>query len=200
MDIDAYIASGILENYCLGFCSPEENTLIEKYAGIYPGIKTEIEKIRASLEEYFIANEIKPSPAVKTAVMLSVYRQVAAENTGYAPLIDDAMDKGILTAWIASIQIDTVTEDFENLFITELPSTSLVTNFIVHAKSGHEAEKHEDFVEYLYVVRGSCIMDFEGELRSYQEGDIIHIKPHINHTATVTSAQPMIALVQRQAC
>jgi len=200
MNVDEYISSGVLENYCLGLCNDAEKALIENYALTYPAVKNEIEKIRNSLENYFLANQVTPSRSVKTNVMLSVYRQAALEDREYAPLIGEQTDPSVIGSWLADKIINTPAEDFDNLFITELPSTEQVTNFIVQAKTGHETEMHENFIEYLYIVKGSCIMNFEGKERAYKEGDIIQIQPHINHTATVTSEQPMIALVQRQAC
>lgn len=200
MNIEAYISSGVLENYCLGFCNEAETALVEKYAESYPAIKSEIEKIRGSLENYFQANQVKPSPSVKVNVMLSVYRQMAMEDAVYAPLINEQTDPAALGSWITGKKISNPAENYDNLFISELPSTEQVTNFIVYAKKGHEAEMHDNFIEYLYIVKGSCIMNFEGKEIAYNEGDIIQIQPHINHTATVTSEQPMIALVQRQAC
>ena len=200
MDVHAYIASGALENYCLGFCSEDEKALIEQYAATYPEIQMELERIRVSLEEFILSNKIKPSPAVKIRVMLTLYNQVAKANPGYAPLINEQLDPAALFSWLTAKKITPPAEDFDDLYITELPSTEQVTNFIVHAKTGHETEMHDDFVEYLYVIKGSCIMDFDGVKRPYKEGEIIQIMPHINHTATVTSLQPMIALVQRQAC
>ncbi|MEP7165931.1 MAG: cupin domain-containing protein [Ferruginibacter sp.] len=200
MDIDAYISSGILENYCLGFCSDAEKKMIEKNAASYPLIQAEIEKIRLSLEEFILANKVKPSPAVKVRLMLSLYDQMARADAGFAPLINEHMDPAIIASWVAGKKITPPTAEFENLYITELSSTEQVSNFIVHAKKGHETEIHDNFIEYLYVIKGSCIMDFEGVKRSYGEGEIIHIMPEINHSATITSQQPMIALVQRQAC
>ena len=200
MDIDAYISSGALENYCLGFCSEAEKAVIEKFVEDYPAIKEEIEKIRVSLEEFILTNKVKPSPFVKIRVMLTLYDQMAKSDTEYAPLISEQTNPAILASWVATKRLIPPTEKFDNLFITELSSTEQVTNFIVHARTGHEAEMHDHFIEYLYVIKGSCIMDFDGLKRSYKEGEIIHIMPNISHTATVTSDQPMIALVQRQAC
>ena len=200
MDVDAYIASGILENYCLGFCSEEENTAIEEYAAIYPAIRKEIEKIRSSLEDYFMAKQIKPAASVKITLMQSVYKQIAASDPSYPPLIDQKQPVAIMGKWVEGRDIPQPKPGFENLYVVDLPSTNEVTNFIVFARLGHEEEMHNDLVEYLYVIRGSCIMDFEGEKKSYSQGDIITIMPHIHHAATVTSAEPMIALVQRQVC
>ena len=200
MDIDGYIASGILENYCLGICSDEERTTVEQYSTTYPVIRKEIENIRLSLEDYFKAKGIRPAPSVKIAVMQSIYKQIAASDPSYPPLIDGKLPATMMVKWIAAKDIPKPEAGFENLYVADLPSTNEVTNFFVHAKYGHEEEMHEDFIEYLYVIRGSCTMDFDGEKRSYREGDIISIMPHIRHSATVTSNEPMIALVQRQVC
>jgi hypothetical protein len=53
LDIQAYIASGILESYVLGITSAEENVEIEALALQYPQIKAEIEAVRASLSLYY---------------------------------------------------------------------------------------------------------------------------------------------------
>ena len=45
MDIEAYIASGILELYVAGLLSDEENVAVQGYAKEYPEIQKEIEEI-----------------------------------------------------------------------------------------------------------------------------------------------------------
>lgn len=197
MDIDAFIASGILENYCLGFCQAEEALLVEQNAEKYPAIKTALNKIRLSLETHLLNNQVKPSGTVKARVMQAVYRQLADTDHSYFPLVDENTAASSLAEWVEG-RIADPPFDYSNLFITELPSTAYVTNFIVHARKGHEMEMHDDFTEYLYIVNGACTMDFEGLPVDYKEGDIIRIRPGIQHTATVTSALPMVAVVQRQ--
>lgn len=198
MNPTALIESGILVNYCLGFCTPEEVLQIENFAAIHPEIQNEINSIQHTLEEQLMKNAIKPSANVKAGIMRSVYKQQAADQTGFVPLIENNNDVEELKKWVACNDIKLPTADFENLFITELASTNEVINFIVAAKKGHETEVHEDFIEYLFVISGSCTMDFEGIKKAYVAGDIISIPPKVNHTAVVTSAAPMLALVQRQ--
>ncbi len=200
MNLTALISSGILENYCLGFCTEEETRQIEAAAAMDPAVKNEINSIQASFENYFLSNEIKPSTSVKATVLQAIYRQESFNNDLFAPFIDKDISIPELKNWITRKNIQPPTADFDNLFIIELPSTGQVTNFFVFAKQGHEEEMHTDFIEYLYIIEGSCTMDFSGEQSSYSAGDIIAIMPHIKHTAVVTSPLPMWALVQRQAC
>lgn len=49
MDVEAYIASGILELYVAGLLSDEENLEVYRYAEEYPRIKLEIKEIEASV-------------------------------------------------------------------------------------------------------------------------------------------------------
>ncbi|MEO9660528.1 anti-sigma factor [Maribacter dokdonensis] len=51
MDVEKYIASGILELYVAGTLSEKENLEIANYAKEYPKIKKEIEEIEASILE-----------------------------------------------------------------------------------------------------------------------------------------------------
>jgi quercetin dioxygenase-like cupin family protein len=198
MNPKAIIRSGILTNYCLGFCTPEEIIKIEALSENYPLIKKEIDDIRHAFEEQLLKDAIEPRVSLKTSVMRSVYKHHAMEDQQYAPLIDELISIEQLRKWVDINSIKSPVENYENLFISEMPSTEQVINFIVSAKKGHDTEVHEDFIEYLYVINGSCTMDFDGEKRSYAAGEIISIQPRINHSAVVTSPEPMLALVQRQ--
>jgi anti-sigma-K factor RskA len=51
MEVEKYIASGILELYVAGALTPEENLEVHRYAEEYPEIKMEIEAIEATIME-----------------------------------------------------------------------------------------------------------------------------------------------------
>jgi anti-sigma-K factor RskA len=52
LDIRAYIASGILEQYVLGLTTPAETEEVETLARLHPDVQREVEEIRSSLETY----------------------------------------------------------------------------------------------------------------------------------------------------
>ena len=60
MDIQQYIASGILEQYVLGAASPDEQREVERLALEHPEIRSEITAIEASLESFAQAHAIEP--------------------------------------------------------------------------------------------------------------------------------------------
>ena len=188
----------MIENYCLGFCTEEEVQEVEKLAAIHPAIQSEIEKIRDYFEKQIYDEAIQPSASVKLAILEAVYKQQAADDHRYAPLININTPAAELEEWVALNKIETYGGEFENLYITALPSANKVINFIIAAKNGHDEELHEDFIEYLFVIAGGCTMDFEGKEIHYRAGEIISILPNVKHSAIITSKHPMLALVQRQ--
>lgn len=200
MDIEGYIASGILENYCMGFCSETEATQVERYASAYPAIQQEIDKIRSVFEEYLLSNQIEPSRNVKFAVMENIYRQMATADPAYIPLLKENIGPAEIDTWIANNPVEGPDVAFDNVFMKELPSTPFVSNFMVWAKVRQDMEVHSEFNEYLYVVKGSCTMYFEDRAKHYSAGEIIYIPPHVHHRAVITSPYPMVAIVQRQMC
>ncbi len=198
MDIQVWKESGILERYCLGLCSKDENEQVEEMAMLHSDIQAELNTLRGSFEEHIMSQAIQPTSKVKIAVMQQVYQHQATVDKSFPPYIKQN-EMQVLQHWIADQSIPQMPADFSEHFMIPLPSTQEVTNFFVYAKDGHEVEVHDQFVEYLYVVKGSCTMYFENEPRSYTEGQLIVLPPLVHHRAVVTSSTPMLALVQRQA-
>jgi quercetin dioxygenase-like cupin family protein len=198
MNIKEYIASGIIETYCLGFTSPEENELLQKMAAEHPEVQEEIDRVRKSMRNILKQTEITPRPSVKTAVMNTIYTQQSLANPEYVPLMHQATDFSRFYQSALANKLRAPSESFENLFTQDLPSTVEIINFAVWAKKGHEEESHSDRKEYIAILEGSCDMLMKGERKSYTKGQIIDIPVDVPHYAVVTSPEPMFALVQRQ--
>src|SRR5678816_4896614 len=86
------ISSGILDSYCLGFTSREEDVSIEEMAARFPDVQQEIIKIRESLSTYVLRNKIQPSASVKRVVMHTIYTQQAEEHHEFVPLMHKPTD------------------------------------------------------------------------------------------------------------
>ncbi len=198
MNLKDFLASGIIETYCLGFSSPEENLLVETMLEKYPQVQYEISEVRNSLEKVLKSAEIKPAASVKTAVMNSIYTQQAELQRKFVPLLDKVSDFKNIEASVLANKLEWPSHHFENLHVQELPSTNEIINFAVWVKKGHEEEMHTDRNEFIAVLQGSCDMVMGDERTAYGKGDIISIPINVPHYAVITSAEPMFALVQRQ--
>ena len=69
MDIEQYIASGILETYVLGELAEEERREVEQIAAEYLEVQREIRRIEETLEALVFKAAIQPAPNVKGQLM-----------------------------------------------------------------------------------------------------------------------------------
>lgn len=82
MNINDYIASGILEEYVLGTVNPQEKREVECLSGIYPEIKQELDALSAALEQYALTLRRDPPADVKEKLLQSLdFTPQAEEST-----------------------------------------------------------------------------------------------------------------------
>lgn len=72
MDIQKYIASGILEQYVLGTLSAAERSEVERFAAQYPAIRQEIEAIEGAFEEYAHSHSIETPPGLEREILKKI--------------------------------------------------------------------------------------------------------------------------------
>lgn len=65
MDIKKYIASGILEQYVLGFATEAERLEVEKNAQTYPEIQKELDAIELAMQQYAMIHEVEKPAGVE---------------------------------------------------------------------------------------------------------------------------------------
>jgi anti-sigma-K factor RskA len=82
MNIQAYIESGILEEYVLGTVSTQEKQEVECMSHIYPEIKAELLKTEDALEQYALKHQTAPPDSLKESIFAQMtYDQPVADRT-----------------------------------------------------------------------------------------------------------------------
>ncbi|CAH0997313.1 hypothetical protein EMA8858_03444 [Emticicia aquatica] len=76
MNIQEYIASGILESYVLGLANEKETAEVEQMAEQWPEIKAEIRQIENALESYAFANAQTPPAHLQN----QIWEKISAES------------------------------------------------------------------------------------------------------------------------
>lgn len=69
MDIQAYISSGILEQYLLGDTTTAETADVERMAEQHPEVRAELDRIEMALEKYAVMYGTPPPAGTLTAVL-----------------------------------------------------------------------------------------------------------------------------------
>ncbi len=69
MDIQEYIASGILELYASRSLPPQEEAEVERMAALYPEVKEELDAIVETLESYAKLHAVEPPAHLKEKIL-----------------------------------------------------------------------------------------------------------------------------------
>lgn len=75
MDINEYIASGIIESYVLGSLQDQERREVECMSSIYPEIKEQITLVQKSIESMALKGAIDPPSALKTKILTAINQE-----------------------------------------------------------------------------------------------------------------------------
>jgi len=87
MDVQAYIQSDILDRYVLGEVSEQEQKEVECISNIYPEIKTSLEALQVSLNNYAASYTKTPPAALKGKIMAEIERISEQETETNAKII-----------------------------------------------------------------------------------------------------------------
>ncbi len=200
MNIEAYIASGIIEEYCLGLLDPETAAEVEALSSQYPDIDREISATLRGLEVY--TKPAPPPPALKGNIMALIEQleQEKVIDLAHPPFLHRHSDP---EAWRNATK--GCIPDFEsdnNLYnvFHNLPDHRLCVVWINQSltEEGHEPEA---FQESFLVLEGECKCDFEGQIFQLKAGDYLDIPPRTRHSFMNISPAPLTAvkvLVQRR--
>jgi anti-sigma-K factor RskA len=83
VDVNEYIASGILEAYSIGAVSSQEKQEVECMCHIYPEIREELNKIMVAVEQMANVQKISPPAEVKTKLFAQIKNiRVEEPSTG----------------------------------------------------------------------------------------------------------------------
>lgn len=69
LDVQAYIASGILESHVLGLTTAQEAAEVERLAQQHPAIEAELTSLRSALEEFALSYEQEPPADLRDRVL-----------------------------------------------------------------------------------------------------------------------------------
>jgi len=109
MNIQAYIESGILEEYVLGTVSPQEKQEVECMSHIYPEIKEELLRSESALEEYALKHQTAPPASLKESLFAKMNFDIEIPAAGEE---SDIVESGA---------VNDISDDIRNGDFVEIP-------------------------------------------------------------------------------
>lgn len=197
MTFQEIIESGLLEMYCMGATTGEQNAFVEAQAAKYPQVKYELERIEAALTGLSQYKKV-PGNQVRKNIFDIIYNAEAKEN-GLPPVLSE---KSSILEWKIYLESHHICKPSgtDLLYITEFSTTKNITSYVVWAQPGACVEEiHNTETERLFMLQGTCTIEFNGTLHNYAAGDFVEIRKNTTHKATATGEEIMILIGQRLA-
>jgi quercetin dioxygenase-like cupin family protein len=194
MNIEAYIQSGVLDDYCLGLLPEAEARLLEEYCRLYPALQAELHQRQQALETYSLTHAIQPPAHLKASTM-DLFDNLAKEavmGEGNYPRINKYADT---EAWMQAITHLLPPADFSGLFVTAFYEDEQVVQMLMYSTEGLPEEEHNNIYESFIILRGACEVCMEGKVFPLKQGDFFEVPMNIPHSV-VLKTDLCIAIVQ----
>jgi quercetin dioxygenase-like cupin family protein len=194
-DIKDFIASGIIEMYCMGLASDEEKIQVESLAQTNSEIRDEIAAVTEALHLYSVASSKSPAYNLRQQI-ISGLKSVSV------PPLPPLLKNSTVDDWIKYLEQNNISapDDFNMVHLVDLPGNDKQTTYVVWAKKGAVVEEsHDDEDEYLLMVKGHCSVTINGKIGFYNTGDLVYIPKMNVHRAEALSDEVMLLIGQRVA-
>ncbi|ASU32898.1 cupin domain-containing protein [Mucilaginibacter xinganensis] len=176
MDIQQYIESGILEEYCMGNLGEEDQAYLIQLTMLYPEIKAELTAVELAFEKLALSAAVEPVAALKDKIFASL--GFAEIDINKPPVITNSTDPEPWLKAFAHLIPQEPTEDFVMHIIRQ---DETVQQMLVTGNTDVPEEEHGEFFEGLFVLKGLCECTIGDELFALGAGDFIEIPLHVKH-------------------
>jgi mannose-6-phosphate isomerase-like protein (cupin superfamily) len=193
MQIQEYINSGVLEQYCLGLLAKSEAEAVVAMCTVYPGIKAELAEIELALEQMAAINTIAPKAYLKQQILdiIAINEVITLDNL---PPTDRYSD---YQAWLKAVEHLIPVQPFEDFFAYPLHHNDKIEQTLVVTKLGVPKETHEGVIESFFILEGSCVCKVGRHTYTLNAGDFLEIPLYEEHDVTLTSPY-VVAILQHR--
>jgi mannose-6-phosphate isomerase-like protein (cupin superfamily) len=194
MDIQEYIKSGILEQYCLGLLDAAQAGDVIRLSLLYPEIKQELTAVENAIEKLSASNAVTPNSGLKQKIL---------GRLGFA---DEPLDINNLPAtdkysnhlsWLNAVEHLIPAEPFEDLSIQVLRQDDKIAQMLVVAKVDVPDESHEAYKESFFILKGTCECTVGDEIIQLNAGGFLEIPLHVEHNIKMLTPH-VVAILQYQ--
>src|SRR4051812_36310112 len=143
MNIQAYIESGVLEQYCLHLLNVDEEAEVLKNCALYPAIKQELAAIENTIEKIADNQSVVPDERLKQKILNTLgFANIIDLNN--LPVVDAYADHN---SWFKAVEHLIPAEPFDDFFMEMLRHDEKADQMLVVTKINVPEETHDDFIE-----------------------------------------------------
>lgn len=186
MDIEKFIESGILEAYCLGLLTEEEQADLVKKMAVYPEVKAGFDAVELSFMRLADLTAIEPPEHVRGKLLASIDFgahdfSLSADNL---PVLSEAQSAQPWLDLFAHLIPDEPVDPFN---VNVIRDDAIVRQMLITANTDVPEEEHGEFYESLFVLKGSCVCVVGDEAFALGPGDFIEVPLNTKHDIKLTT-------------
>jgi mannose-6-phosphate isomerase-like protein (cupin superfamily) len=197
MQIQNFIQSGILEEYCLGLLSSEEQAFVIQMSMLYPEIKEELTQIELIMEKAALKLAVKPNPELKQTIFNSL-TYAAVTNSIYLNNLPDIDSDTNYQDWLEVLAHLIPVEPLGDISFQLLRQDNRVTQTLVISRIDVPEEMHKDVIESFLILKGECECTVGDDVVSLGPGGFIEIPLFKDHDVKIISPY-VVAVLQHAA-
>ena len=194
MDVNAYINSGKLEQYCLEAYNTELGNEIAGLCTLYPEIKQELTALEIAFEQLAKSQAIAPNPQIKDRIFAAI--DFSDEVISLDNLPPTNKYSGY-KSWLKAVEHLIPAEPFEDFFMEVLRQDEQIAQMLVVTKLNVPEEVHEVVAESFFILKGTCICKVGNQFYTLNAGDYLDIPLHTTHDIKIVSPY-VVAILQNQ--
>ncbi|MBX7241177.1 MAG: cupin domain-containing protein [Bacteroidia bacterium] len=196
LDIDKYIESGVIEDFCLGLLSDTETVDFLRYCKEYPELQAALEETETALEVFAGSYSVKPKSNVKEKLfsVLDNLEQEKNIDLQSPPQISRYSDPKL---WATALKEVHAPDEYEGLYLHPLTEEGNTIMLVAFLKEVLPEESHDDMYESFMILEGTCTCYVGDDVIHLAPGDYLEIPLHVPHNIVVTSKTPVKAILQR---
>ncbi len=194
MDVQSYINSGILEEYCLGLLNEEEQAYLIQMSILYPEIKNELIAVERALEQLAESGAIEPGSEVKHRIMnmFGINSSDGSVNAEPFPTIGSNSDYQI---WKNNLAHLIPAEPAEGISIEIIRDDERFRQMLVVSNQDIPEEEHGEYLESFLILEGRCECTVGSDIFTLSAGDFLQIPLHVTHDIRILTPH-VVAVLQ----
>jgi len=196
MNLNEYIASGILTDYCLGLLDIGQRREVEMHCRQYPELQKEVDDIKLTLEKYLLSQSEPPAETLKDKIWqtISSIRSGELNYQEQLPVLTRYSEKETWLALVKPMLPATLQQD---LFVKVMRDDEELMQTVLWTKVNYPDEVHDDLHECFMILEGECECYVGDKVIRLSAGDYFDVPLHAHHDVKILSKE-VLAVVQRR--
>jgi len=190
MNARDYIASGILEEYCLGLLNADEQDVVLQMCSLFPQVKKELTAIEHTMEKMAAGKAVNPGAGMRQKILdsLGFHEPAVVLDLDNLPVTDKNSNH---LSWLTALEHLIPAEPSEDFFCHVLRDEDKFAQMLVVSKIDVLPETHDNMMESFLILKGECKCRIDNNIFMLGPGDFLEVPIGQQHDVKILS--PYIA-------